>query len=145
MACRLSKEKARAIAAEYCTNGFGKVKALLSVGYSETYANNVGLKLFEHKEVLRAIARVQTVAITITGYSLEQSQAEYEQARVLAIQLKQPAAAVSAITGKARLHGMDKDAGAGASDSIPPMSAADRAKLLSMGKALDGPKLAKEA
>ncbi len=118
MACRLSKEKAAGIAAEYCTNGFKKVESLLSIGYSKTYANNVGLKLFDNDLVLRAIAKIQAVAITITGYSLEQAQAEYEQARAQAIQLKQPAAAVSAITGKARLHGMDKDAGSKGKDDI---------------------------
>ena len=111
MACRLSKEKAQGIAAEYCTNGFKKVEALLTMGYSTTYANHVGLKLFDNDKVKRAINRIQAVVIAVTGYSVEQSQAEFEQARVLAMALKQPAAAVSAITGKARLHGMDKDAG----------------------------------
>lgn len=108
---RLTKEKACAIASEYYTNGFRKVDALLSAGYSDTYANNIGLKLFDNDRVLKAMERLSAVAIIKTGYSLEQAQAEYEQVRVLSIQLKQPAAAVSAITGKARLHSLDKDAG----------------------------------
>ena len=109
MANRLSKEKACAIAAEYCTNKFQKVKALLSVGYSETYANNIGLKLFDNDIVKQAIAKIQAVAVVTTGYTIGQAQAEYEEARSLSMQLGQPAAAATAVTGKARLHGFDKD------------------------------------
>lgn len=111
MSNRLSKEKACAIASEYCTNGFNKVKALLSTGYATTYANHVGLKLFDNDKVLQAIAKIQAVAIARTGYTIEQCQAEYEELRVLAKETKQYPAAVSAVTGKARLHGMDKDSG----------------------------------
>ena len=89
------------------------MKALLSVGYSDNYANNTGLKLFDNDRVLEAMRRLSAVAVVRTGYSIEQCQAEYEQARIQAIQTRQPAAAVAAITGKARLHGMDKDAGGG--------------------------------
>ncbi len=46
-----------------------------------------------------------------TGYTVEQAQKEYEEARELAMRINQPAAAAGAVTGKARLFGMDKDAG----------------------------------
>ena len=111
MANRLSKERARAIAVEYYTNGFQKVAALLSVGYSKTYANNVGLKIFDNERMVEAMQRLSAVAVVRTGYSIEQSQNEYELARIQAMALKQPAAAVSAITGKARLHALDRDDG----------------------------------
>ncbi len=112
MAYRLTNEKAYAIASEYCTNGFIKTKALLSVGYAETYATRPGLKLFEHSKVLQAIAKIQAVAVARTGYTIEQCQAEYEELRVAAKLVKQYPAAVSAVTGKARLHGFDKNADA---------------------------------
>lgn len=113
MANRLSKEKAAAIAAEYHTNGFKKVMALLSVGYSVNYANNGGLKLFDNDSVKTAIAKIEALAVTETGYTVAQCEKEYELARKLAMTEKQPAAASTAITGKARLYGMDKDANIG--------------------------------
>lgn len=131
MANRLSKEKAMLIASAYVTNGFNKTEALLSAGYSKTYSMNVGLKLFANDRVLEAMRRLSAVAIVKTGYSIEQSQAEYEQARIQAIQLKQPAAAVSAITGKARLHALDKDAGSkGDGLNINITEANDKPKLV---------------
>ena len=143
MAYRLTKEKAAGIAAEYCVNGFVKTAALLSVGYSTTYANNVGLKLFEHDKVLRAIAKIQAVAIVNTSYSIEQALTEYEQVRILAVQLKQPAAAVSAITGKARLYGMDKDANI--TNDAPKQLTKDNIKdLLELSKALTAKQLSKK-
>lgn len=110
---RLSDEKAQLIASTYCLNGFEKVKALLSVGYSKTYANNVGLKLFDNDKVKLAVARIQNVQAAKTGYTVEQAQEEYEEARILAMKVNQPAAAASATTGKARLYGFDKDAAIG--------------------------------
>ena len=149
MANRLSKEKAHAIAAEYCTNGWKKVEALLSVGYSTKYANNVGLKLFDNELVLRAIAKIQAVAVVITGYSIEQSQQEYEQARLLAMSLKQPAAAVSAVTGKARLHGLDKDNQQQKLEAPTPLDDSYRKELCkenarATAATMPGPRLAKE-
>ena len=113
MSNRLSEEKAQFIASTYCTNGFEKVKALLAVGYSKHYANHVGLKLFDNDKVKLAIVRIQNVQVAKTGYSIEQAQAEYEEARVLAMRINQPAAAATNVTGKARLFGFDKDANIG--------------------------------
>jgi len=44
-----------------------------------------------------------------TGFTIEQAQLEYEEARQHAIKLKKPAAETSAIVGKCRLYGFDKD------------------------------------
>ena len=52
-------------------------------------------------------------AIARTGYTVQQAQDEYEQARQLAMKIDQPAAASTAVTGKARLFGFDKDSGGG--------------------------------
>ena len=110
MANRLSDEKARAIAAEYCTNGFRKVDALLSLGYSKTYANNVGLKIFDNDRVVTAIRRIQANLQAKTGFTVQQAEREFEESRLLALKLNLPGAAVSATTGKCRLYGFDKDA-----------------------------------
>ncbi len=108
---RLSNEKVTAIAAEYCTNGFMKVAAMISLGYSKSYANSkTGLRIYDNDRVKIAISRIQAVAIAKTGYTVEQAQLEYEEARVLAMACRQPAAAATAVTGKARLFGFDKDA-----------------------------------
>lgn len=128
------------IASEYYTNGFNKIEALLTAGYSDTYARNVGLKLFVNDRVLEAMRRLSAVAIVKTGYSIEQAQAEYEQARVQAIQQNQPSAAVSAITGKARLHGMDKDADHKL-DTPKPLSQEELEKLRVMAAEITDDKL----
>ena len=110
----LSEEKAQLIASTYCTNGFMKVMALLSVGYAKSYANSkTGLRLYDNDKVKLAIKRIQATQIAKTGYTVEQAQLEYEEARVLAMQCRQPAAAATAVTGKARLFGFDKDANIG--------------------------------
>ena len=113
MANRLSQEKAQAIAVEYHANGFQKVMALLSVGYSKSYANKVGLKLYDNDLVKRAIAKIQAGLAVKTGYTVADALQEYEDARILAMRINQPAAASTATTGKARLFGFDKDSGGG--------------------------------
>lgn len=113
MANRLSNEKAQAIAVEYCNNGFKKVMALLAVGYSNNYANKVGLKLFDNKGVKTAIAKIQSAGIAKTGFSIADAQRMYEEDRELACKCRQSGAAVSATTGICRLYGMDKDANIG--------------------------------
>ena len=109
MANRLSKEKAEAIASEYMTNGFNKIQALKSVGYSNTYSENVGLKLFVNDRVLQAIDRIQAKSKASTDYKLEQYLSELEQARSRAIDYKQVSAEIQAIIAKGRSQGFDKD------------------------------------
>jgi hypothetical protein len=109
MANRLSKEKAHAIAAEYTTNGFKKVVALLSVGYSVSYANKVGLKLYDNDLVKQAIEQIQASTKAKTATTVADIERMYEEDRKLAEQCNQAGAAVSATTGIARLYGFDKD------------------------------------
>lgn len=87
----------------------------MKIGYSKNYAQNgnCGL-LFERDDVLAEIDRQEVELIKKTGYSKEQAQYEYEQARKLAMKINQPSAAATNILGKARLHGLDHDAGPGA-------------------------------
>ena len=111
MANRLTDERVNAIAQEYCSNGLLKSVALKTVGYSDSYATHNGLKLFDNDRVKKAVFALQAKAAEITGYSIAQAQVEYEAARQHAEKLRQPAAEVSAVTGKCRLYGYDKDAG----------------------------------
>lgn len=70
------------------------------------------LKMVKIKQAIDGIvAHRQAVLAEKTGFTIEQAQTEYEEARTLGKACNQPAAMVSATTGKARLYGMDKDAG----------------------------------
>lgn len=147
MANRLSQEKANAIATEYCINGYKKVESLLSVGYSTNYANNGGLKLFDNDLVKQGISRVEARKSTETAFTTQQAEIEYEEVRALAMSINQPAAASTAITGKARLYGMDKDAGERADTAPPPLSELETEVLAQMrrdAKELTKPRLSKD-
>lgn len=109
---RLSEEKAQAIAAAYCSNGLKKVEALLEVGYSVTYANNGGLKLFDNVRVKANITKIRALAVAKTGWDIEQSQTKLLHAYEIAEQYHQPSAMVSAVVAVNRTHGLDKDASA---------------------------------
>ena len=105
------------IARHYVSNGHNKVQALLSAGYSNKYANERGLRLFNDARLCKAIASLEAESAQIAGYTIDQCQREYEEARQRSILLKQPSAEISAITGKARLYGMDKDNSAALKDT----------------------------
>lgn len=114
MANRLSDEKVLAIAAEYSTNGFRKVLALLSLGYSKSYANSkTGLKIYDNDRVKAAIGKIKIAAIAKTGFTIADAQRMYEEDREFAMKCRQTGAMVSATTGICRLYGMDKDANIG--------------------------------
>ena len=114
MANRLSEEKANAIASEYMTNGFAKVKALLSVGYKPSYANNPGLKLFDNVRVKQAIDRIKARNNTKTTYTITVAQARLDEAYTIAKQQNNPAGMVSSVIASNRMYGFDKDNDMGA-------------------------------
>lgn len=110
----ITQEKAESIAQEYANNAFKDMTTpLLAVGYSQSYASTLGHKLYKNIKVIKAISQIKAKLAEKIGYSVEQAQREYEEARLLAMKVNQPAAASTAVTGKARLYGMDKDAGGG--------------------------------
>ena len=114
MSNRLSQEKADKIASVYCTNGYKKTEALLTVGYSETYAKSgLGSKLYDNILIKRAIAGLQAKLAQKTTYTQEIGLAKLLHAYDVAEAHHQPAAMVSAIIGANRMHGYDKDAGQG--------------------------------
>jgi predicted ATP-grasp superfamily ATP-dependent carboligase len=100
----------RAIAREYIANGRNKVQALIEAGYKPSYARTVkGMSLYEKEAVKAAIAGYEADKRVDATMTVERVQGMYEEARQLAITNNQPSAAVSAVTGIARLYGMDKD------------------------------------
>ena len=109
MANRVTQERVDAIAQEYCKNGLVKSVALITVGYSRPYALHNGLRLFDNVRVKAAIAKIQAVVAEKVDFDLEMALKEFEEARLLAMKRDQPAAAVAATTGKARVVGLDKE------------------------------------
>ena len=82
---------------------------MLSVGYSKTYARSgLGHRIYADIRVKRAIARIDAKMEARSEYDVDQCDKQYSDIIALAIKLKQPSAAVSAITGRARLRGWDK-------------------------------------
>lgn len=109
-----AKERYDTFIANMIINGMnGALAVRKTPGYSDNCARQTARRLLTINYVKQGIAKKQAELIKKTGYSIEQAQLEYEQARVLAMTINQPAAASTAITGKARLYGMDKDAGGG--------------------------------
>ena len=109
MAYTLSKEKANAIATEYCYNGYKKVLALLSVGYKESYAKTLGLKLYDNIKVCDAIAVVEANKETKQVYSRLMGEQEYEEARDIAKNKHDASSMIAATTGKCKLYGLHID------------------------------------
>lgn len=66
--------------------------------------------LLQKPRIKAYLAAQRAVTAEKVGYSIEQALKEYEDDRQQAKRLNQPAAAISAVTGKARLFGFDKDA-----------------------------------
>ena len=99
----------KAIAQEYISNGRNKPKALITVGYSESYANSgKGTRLYGKKAVKEAIAVLEAKMGAEVGRTVQSLDLMYQQAYDKSLSSNQPSAMVSAVTGIARLYGMDK-------------------------------------
>ena len=88
-------------------------QAALRAGYCANSARQIGCENLTKPNIRQEIFKKQVKLAEKTGYSVAQAQVEYEEARQLALTTKQAGAASAAVTGKARLHGFDKDAGGG--------------------------------
>lgn len=127
----------KALVAAYLVLDRDKAAAAIKIGYSKNYAINGDCsKLFDRADVLAEIDKQEVELIAKTGYTQEQCQYEYDQARRHAITLKQPSAEVSAITGKARLHGHDKDNAMHNADNPSQLSQDDIDALRTMSREL---------
>jgi len=135
----MTKIRAEAVASAYLTNGFNGIEAVKSGGYTLNYARRRHHDIINHELVQQAIAKMQLIGANKTAYSIKECEEEYEKARMLAMSIKQPSAAVSAITGKARLYGFDKDATASREEPIEiPKELLDQLKK--EAKAMTDPK-----
>ncbi len=68
-------------------------------------------KLLAHPKVSSRVAELQAAHRERHNTTVDTLTTEYEDARKLAMATRQPSAAVSATTGKARIHGLDKGVG----------------------------------
>ena len=101
-----------AIAREYTSNGRKKGIALQTVGYANSYSIDGGRGcnvVFSSVRVKAAIARIDEEQAQIGHRTVEGLDKMYQAAFDASNELKQPSAMVSAVTGIARLYGMDKD------------------------------------
>jgi phage terminase small subunit len=65
-------------------------------------------RLLDNPKVALRIEAIQKQAAELCMYTVRDAFQEYEQARQLAVQIGNPSAAVSAITGKVKLFGLDQ-------------------------------------
>ena len=135
----------QAIARAYMDCGRNKAKALVKVGYSRTYAYNGNCaKLFAKPVVMEAIRKLEVELAEKHGCTVAQLEVEYDEVRRLALSINQPAAAATAITGKARLYGMDKDAAVKTDQDIE-LDKAQAEQARKVTEIIYGPTLASEA
>jgi len=66
------------------------------------------LQLLDHPRIGPRIAALKEQALRLAGYTVHKAAEEYEEARATAIKLGMPAAAVSAVTGKVKLFGLER-------------------------------------
>ena len=100
-----------AIAKEYCSNGRNKAQAMRTIGYAESSCKSGQATgdVYGNLRVKAAIARIDEEQAQIGHRTVEGLDKMYQEAFTASKTLKQPSAMVSAVTGIARLYGMDKD------------------------------------
>jgi phage terminase small subunit len=102
-------DKQQAFIAEYMINGHNASQA-----YKKAYPNTNGgwnklsARLMARDGIRKEIDRKMAELADKMEYTVEQCQKEYEEIRAAAIAAGQLSAAATAVTGKARLYGMDK-------------------------------------
>lgn len=131
----------RAIAREYCTNGHNKPQALITVGYKPSYANGgKGTGLYQKEPIKKAIEAFEKDMRLSSEMTVEKVQAMYKEMYDLSKTNNQPSAGVSAVTGIARLYGMDKDASQDKQDA-PPLTADELKEYMEAAKVVTKPKI----
>jgi hypothetical protein len=129
---------------EYIKDGNG-TQAAIRAGYSEKTADQQASRLLTNVKVNMEIDRLTAETRAEVGRTVQSIDRMQQAAYDLAMQLNQPAAAVSAGTAIARLYGMDKSNDLGADKAAKTYSKAEQAKLKAMAEALTGPKLVKDS
>ena len=89
-----------------------KTEAFRQAGYSTNSSEMVITsnvqRLFRRESVLNRVAELQAEAAERHAVTIESLTADLREDRALAYSVKNPSAAVSAVMGMARLHGLDK-------------------------------------
>ena len=109
MAKKELTNKQKAFCREYVIDHNG-TQAAIRACYSRNGAEVRACELLRKSNIKDYIARLEAAHSVNTDMTVEKVQQMYLDAITLAVQNNQPSAAVSGITGIARLYGMDKDA-----------------------------------
>jgi len=108
---QLNNQRQEKLAQVFVETG-NKTEAYRQAGYStnctdRTITGNV-MRLFRTPQVLNRVAELQAEAAERHAVTIESLTADLREDRALAYSVKNPSAAVSAVMGMARLHGLDK-------------------------------------
>ena len=106
---RLSEAKAKAIAIEYASNGFDKVKTLLAMGYKPSYAASRGLKLYDNAIVKQEVERIRAKFVVITDITAQKVLTDIETARTMALTKGDMGSAIRASELQGKYIGMFED------------------------------------
>ena len=98
-----------AIARAFTSNGRKQEQAMIEVGYTKTYARKYCGHMWANNRLKVAIGRIDAKQGREQGRTVQNLDEMYQAIFDQAKGLKQSSAAVSAVTGLARLYGMDKD------------------------------------
>ncbi len=101
-------DKRQAFCREYMKDSNG-TQAATRAGYSAKTANEQAARLLTNVSIKQEIGRLQAKIQAKTETTVQSVQSMYQSAYDAAETLNQPSAMVSAVTGIARLYGMDKD------------------------------------
>ena len=94
---------------EELITGTTATEAAKRAGYSEKTAHIAGHRLLRNVKCKARIAALRAVTAQKTGMTVAKVEQMYLDAIGLAYKTNQPSAAISGITGIARLYGYDKD------------------------------------
>lgn len=119
-------------------------QSYLKAGYSKCKGWERNAYLVRHKDVVEAgIEAYKGKGGAKTARTVESVDAMYEAAYNLANTGNQPSAMVSAVTGIARLYGMDKDSAANNLDQPNPLTEDEQKQLLELSARVTGLNLVK--
>ena len=117
-----------------------KTEAFRQAGYStnsteQVITGNVQ-RLFRREPVLTRVAELQAAQAKLHAVTIESLTEQLREDRQLAYSVKNPSAAVSAVMGMARLHGLDKQVLS--ADPVNPPSLINIAIVDNTAKRLNG-------
>ena len=136
---QLKNHRQETLAQVFVATG-NKTEAYRQAGYSQncsdrTITGNV-MRLFRTPQVLNRVAELQAEQAKLHAVTVESLTEQLREDRQLAYSVKNPSAAVSAVMGMARLHGLDKQVLS--ADPINPPSLINIAIVDNTAKRLNG-------